>query len=44
MSKLQKEMFLLHRVDFVSLRVIARNVWTRLRRRCSCAAEIGLTT
>jgi len=33
-------MFLLRRVDFVSVRVIARNEWTRLRRRGSCAAEI----
>jgi len=40
-SRVNSEMwFLLPRVDFVSVCVIARNVWTRLRRRCSFAAEI----
>ena len=39
MSKL-RNMILLRKVDFVSVHVKARNVWTRLRRCCSCVAEI----
>ena len=39
MSK-SRNKILLHKVDFVSVCVKARNVWTRLRQLCSCADEI----
>ena len=39
MSK-RRNMILLHKVDFVSVHLKARNVWTRLRRCCGCVAEI----
>jgi len=32
----------MRKVDFVSVRFKARNVWTGLRQRCSCAAEFVL--
>ena len=34
--------FRMRKVDFVSMHVKARNVWTRLRWCCSCAAEFVL--